>query len=69
VNIEERVDETAFAMLGLTPEQRQQVLQDAFDMTLAKHPDMTEIPPVVVAYVAAVLRRIAELEQLPMGRA
>jgi hypothetical protein len=63
VTIQERVEESARAMLLLTPEQRHQLFCEAFDMTLAKHPDLTEIPPLVVAYVAAVMQRIAELEQ------
>jgi hypothetical protein len=63
VTIQERIEETAFAMLGMPPEQRERLFVEAFDLTLAEHPDLTEIPPAVIAYTAAVMRRIAELEQ------
>jgi hypothetical protein len=61
--IEQRIDETALAMLDLSPEDRERCFCEAFDITLANYPDLTEVPPVVVEFVAAVYRRIAELER------
>jgi hypothetical protein len=63
------VDERAFAMLGLSPEQREQLFRGAFDQTLAKHPGLTDIPPSIVDFMAAVMQRVAEFEQLPGGTA
>jgi hypothetical protein len=68
-DVQQCIEETAFAMLDLSPEQRHQLLCEAFDIAMAKHPDVTEIPPAMVAYVAAVYRRVAELERLPRGNA
>jgi hypothetical protein len=51
-------------MLFLSPENRERLFQDAFDQTMAKHPELDEIPPQVVAYMAKVFERIAELERM-----
>jgi hypothetical protein len=67
--IEQRIDETALAMLQLSPEDRERCFCDAFEQVLAKHPDLTEVPPVVIEFVAAVYRRIAEFERHAGGRA
>jgi hypothetical protein len=69
VNIQEQVDTTAFAMLSLSPEQREACFVDAFDQVLAQHPELDHVPPAVVAFVAAVMKRIAQLEQRPKGTA
>ncbi len=63
MTIQERVDETALAMLSMTPEQREQCICDAFDQVLAKHSGLADIPPSIVALVAAVFQRIAEFER------
>jgi hypothetical protein len=69
MNVPERVEQVAFVMLHLAPEDRERCFRDAFDQVLAKRPDLTEIPPDIVDFIAAVFERIAELEQLPVGRA
>jgi hypothetical protein len=63
VNVQQRIDETAFAMLGLPPEQREELFIEAFAVTLAKNPRLTEVPPAIVAFTAAVIARVAELER------
>jgi hypothetical protein len=68
-DIERQVDETAFAMLHLSPEQRDRCFMEAFNEAIARHPEVDYVPPLVVAYVAAVEKRIAELKQLPEGTA
>jgi hypothetical protein len=65
----ERVDQVAFAMLGLSPDARQRCFCEAFDHALAKNPHLTEVPPEIVAFVADVFKRIAQLEQMPGGTA
>jgi hypothetical protein len=68
LNVQQRIEGAAFAMLGLSPEQRHQCFCEAFDQVLAKHPDLAEVPPSIVVFVAAVMERVAELEQ-QVGRA
>ena len=67
--IPQRIDETAFAMLHLSPEDRERCFNDAFAYVLAKHPEMIDPPPSFVLFVAAVYRRIAEFEAHPAGHA
>jgi hypothetical protein len=69
VNVQQHVEEVAFTMLGLTPEQREQAFHAAYEHALAKNPGMTEVPPSVILFVAKVMERIAEFEQLPTGTA
>ncbi len=59
----QRVEATAFTMLGLTSEQRQQLFRAAFDHAVAKHPGLDHVPVTVTLYVAAIEERIAQLEQ------
>ena len=67
--IPQRIDEIAFRMLHLSPEDRERCFNDAFAYVQAKHPDMTDPPLSFVTFVAAVYRRIAELEQHAAGNA
>jgi hypothetical protein len=70
MNIAQRVDQVALAMLLLPPAERERCFNEAFALTLARHPDLTEPPLLVVAFVAAVYRRLAEFEhQHPGGHA
>jgi hypothetical protein len=68
-DVRQNIDGTAFALLHLAPADRERVLCEVFDQVLAKHPDLTAIPSSIVAFVAAVLERIDELDQLPAGTA
>jgi hypothetical protein len=64
-NLQQRVDETAFMMLHLAPADRERCFCDAFNQALANHPEgLTEHDlPRLAVFVAAVFRRIAEMEQ------
>ena len=67
--IPQRIEETALAMLWLSPEQRVQAFHEAYEHALAKNPDTAEVPLSVIVFVAKVMERIAELEQHPAGNA
>jgi hypothetical protein len=69
VNVQERVDEVAFTMLHLTPEDRERVFLEAFEVVQIKRPGLAEIPLGIVDFMAAVYQRIAQLEQLGIGHA
>jgi hypothetical protein len=69
VNVQQQIDATAFAMMHLTPEDRQRCLCDAFDQVLAKHPDLDHVPLSVITFVAALMKRITEFEQHTGGTA
>jgi hypothetical protein len=69
MTVTDRVEQIAFAMLRLSPADRERSLQDAFDHMFARHPDVIEIPVAIVNFIAAVYRRIAELEQHQAGTA
>ena len=69
MNVADHVEQIAFALLHLSPEDRERCFNDAFAHVLAKHPDVTDPPPAFVNFIAAVYARIAELEQHPAGTA
>ena len=61
MTVTDRVEQIAFAMLHLSPEDRERSLQDAFDHMFRQAPDVTEIPVAIVNFIAAVYRRLADL--------
>jgi hypothetical protein len=70
--LEERAAEIAFCMLGLSPEQRHQLLLDAFTAAIANHPDHVvadEPSPQICAFVAMIIAKIHELERGGIGTA
>jgi hypothetical protein len=62
MNVDQRIDETALALSVLSEEDRNRAFVEAFDQVLVRRPDLKEIPPEIIAYMAAVYRRIAEFE-------
>jgi hypothetical protein len=62
---EQKICEIAFALSTLAPEERYEAIVWAFQQALAKRPDLTadDIDPRIVAFVAAIYRRIAEFEE------
>jgi hypothetical protein len=67
LDVQQRIDELAFLMVHMSPDQRVQLFREAFERTSTKHPGLDGIPPSIVVFVAAVYQRIAELERLPPG--
>lgn len=57
----ERIEETATFLAGTPQEFKEAVIADAMSQIAQKH-SLAEMPPSVVSYAAAVLRRTHELE-------
>jgi hypothetical protein len=69
MNVQERVDEVAFCLLHLSPDDRERVFQEAFEVVQIKRPGLTDIPLGIVDFMAAVFERVAQIEQLGIGHA
>jgi hypothetical protein len=62
---EHTVDKIAFTLLGYSEAERHEIIVDAFNRAVAKNPNVIDpdLDPRIVAFVAAVYRRIAEMER------
>jgi hypothetical protein len=69
-DLQSRIDQTALAMVGMSPEQRHQLFVDAWRHALLHNPDhiADDVPPAVCAFVAAVIERVYQFER-EMGSA
>jgi hypothetical protein len=67
-DLQRSVNELAFLLVGLLPEDRHRILVKAFARALVDRPDLMEgedgVSPIIATYVGAIIEQVHELEHI-----